>query len=637
MTRRQQPRREENIDPDGEPSAGSSSDITVYMPAPLVPLKDVDLAKVKLGDPVSDAILAQLSDDSLPALRVTSEERSAILAYYKARDYIPAWVGVRGLNQRARDMLSVMASADEEGLNAQDYLPASLSSFGDDGTRLVTSPKALARLDLEVTAAALKYARHARSGRIEPNKITRFNDLKPPKLAPEEMLAELNQAKQPGSYLASLHPTTAAYQALKAELHRLRASEAAVASLPQLEPGSVITLGMRDERVPNLRIRLASLGLLDSHITITEASAPADGPSTNLTHEDDVAIDRLSTIRPDPIEAGGAAGSGRGSLAGVVVASADANAAPVGPTGTPPVDPMLYDQEVMDGIKAFQKREGLKPDGIVGKRTVAAFNSTSHAAKIQKLLLNMERARWLPRELGDRYVLVNQPAFEVSVVEDGAEIHRARVVIGTQTNQTPAFSDVMETIEFNPYWYVPRSIVANEMLPRLRRDPGYLTRSGYEVLNTRSRVVNSASIDWRKYSERTPVASVRQPPGRANALGEMKFLFPNSHAVYLHDTPSKGLFSRAERDFSHGCVRVQDPRRLAEVLLSRDGWTAEQIAKAIATGKNNGVRLKHRVDVHLVYMTAWPDSDGSIRYYNDIYGRDAKLAKAMQGGLVSLQ
>ncbi|WP_342640803.1 L,D-transpeptidase family protein [Rhodoligotrophos ferricapiens] len=629
-TRVRPPRREENIDPDGEPAAQAAPDIAVYTPTPLVPLKGAPLAPAeaaKITDPVSAALLAELTADKDAAIRVTAEERDAILAYYKARDFIPAWVGVTGLNERGRGLLSEMAKADDEGLVAQDYLPGSLTSFKDTGETSTDTPRTAARLDLELTAAALKYARHAMSGRTEPNKITNFNDLNPPKIAPAEVLKALNETKDTGSYLASLHPNSKAYLALKSELQKLRGLELTAEALPEIRPGSVIKLGMRDERVRTLRIRLASLGLLDSEVAISSASAPI-GPDADDGLDDDVVVNRLSMIKPDPIEGGE---EGIATAASLTVAS----------TGTAPVggvikDATLYDAELMQSVKAFQRQEGLKPDGIVGNRTLAAFNDTSVPEKIEKVLLNMERIRWLPRNLGDRYVLVNQPAFEVRVVENDVEIHRTNVVIGTATNQTPSFSDVMETIEFNPYWYVPRSIATKEMLPRSKRDPGYLTRSGYEVVNARGQAVSSRSVNWRKYSAQTMPVSVRQPPGRSNALGEMKFLFPNSHAVYLHDTPSKSLFRRKERAFSHGCVRVENPRELAEVLLRPDGWTEGRIASAIATGKNNGVKLKHRLDVHLVYMTAWPDEDGTIRYYDDVYGRDGKLSKALAGKTASL-
>jgi len=617
-----QPRREENVDPDGEPTARRAPDIAVYMPAGLVPLEDRSLTVDGITDPVSTEILAQLSGKGGSALQVTPDARTAIIEYYRKRDFIPAWISVQGLNPRARDMLAVFARADDEGLSPADYLPASLTSFVDDGRALTGDPKAAARLDLEVTVALLKYAAHARAGRTDPNKITRFNDLNPPALPAAEVLAAVSAQPRPGSYLESLHPTNPYYQAFRTELHELRARSGNVASLPPIESGPALKVGMRDGRVPALRKRLAALGLLsDRDVAISGAS---DRPTSNLSSSRDaVIVGTLSdTIEPDVSELG--ASRSTDTTGSITVASVE----PV-PGAHLLVDPTLYDADVAAAVKAFQQQAGLQADGVLGRQTLAAFNNENDASKIDRLIMNMERARWLPRDLGDRYIIVNQPAYELRLVDKGVETHRARVVIGTPVNQTPAFSDVMKTIEFNPYWNVPRSIALNEMLPKSRRDPSYLSRNGYEVVNSRGQVVHSTAVDWSRFDGRG--LAIRQPPGPANALGEMKFLFPNRHAVYLHDTPSKSLFGRDRRAFSHGCVRVHEPRKLAEIILARDGWTPERIAAAIATKKNNGVSLKHRLDVHLTYFTAWPDENGKIRYYDDVYGRDAKLAIAMQG------
>ncbi|MGF7162155.1 murein L,D-transpeptidase YcbB/YkuD [Rhodoligotrophos appendicifer] len=598
-----QPRREDNVDPEGdpEPAVRVAPDIAFYVPAPLVPLTDQALTGDDITDPVSAAILAGLRDGVAPALRVPADAKPAILAFYKDRDFIPAWTGVSGLNGRAATMLKTLAAADDEGLQAQQYLPPSLTGFTDTGANLKNDPKALASLDLQMTVMALKYARDAMSGRVDPNKITRFNDLTPPKLEPAEALAQLNATRDPGAYLASLNPTSIGFTALKNELKRLREANATAEALPPIGSGPALKLGMRDERVTVLRAHLSSLGLIGP----SRAGALATGAAPS---RDIMLVADLSQTDPDPSESDSAieAIPVSAQLTGSV------KVASVGDAGT--IDSTLYDQKVVDAVRAFQRQQGLSADGIAGVRTVAAFEQENDADKIEKILLNMERARWMPRDLGKRYVLVNQPAFELNLIEDNVSSFQTRVVVGTKVNQTPAFNDVMETIEFNPYWYVPRSIINKEMLPKQRRDPSYLSRNGYEVTR------NGGQI------------SVRQPPGKSNALGEMKFLFPNSHAVYLHDTPSKSLFGRDARAFSHGCVRVQNPRDLAEAILEREGWSRERIERAIAGGSNNGVRLKQKVEVHLAYLTAWPGNDGAIHYHDDVYGRDAKLSQALAGG-----
>jgi murein L,D-transpeptidase YcbB/YkuD len=180
-------------------------------------------------------------------------------------------------------------------------------------------------------------------------------------------------------------------------------------------------------------------------------------------------------------------------------------------------------------------------------------------------------------------------------------------------------------VVFNPYWNVPKSIVAHEMLPKLSEDPYYLDDNGYEVLDTQGQRISSSAVDWWSYGETIPF-DVRQPPGNGNALGRIKFLFPNSHDIYMHDTPAKNLFAKASRAFSHGCIRVEDPRKLAEYVL---GWDQSRIDQAIASGQNADVKLTAPLPVHLNYFTAWPDANGHITYYPDIYKRDARLEKAL--------
>jgi murein L,D-transpeptidase YcbB/YkuD len=215
-------------------------------------------------------------------------------------------------------------------------------------------------------------------------------------------------------------------------------------------------------------------------------------------------------------------------------------------------------------------------------------------------------------------------------VKDGVTIHEERLVAGKVTNQTPIFSDQMETIVFNPYWYPPKSIVQNEILPGARRNAGYVARIGLQVSTASGRQINPAYVDW--YTARPGQVFFRQPPGPGNVLGEIKFLFPNKHQVYLHDTPSKHLFKREVRAYSHGCMRVQNPRKLAEVILNNEaGWSKGRIAGTIATGENTKVALTKKIPIHISYFTAWIDEDDKIRYANDIYGHDRKVWAAFAG------
>ena len=288
------------------------------------------------------------------------------------------------------------------------------------------------------------------------------------------------------------------------------------------------------------------------------------------------------------------------------------------------------DEALMASLKQFQGSVGLKADGRLGNSTVRKLNADSRGTDINRLVYNLERVRWLPRDLTQHYVFVNQPAFEVRVMEKGQQVWRSNVIVGRQSTQTASFYDEMETVVFNPSWGIPQSIIVNEYLGKLRRDPGYFDRIGYKVINQKGKVVSSRSISWGSYSQSNPVG-VQQPPGNSNALGELKFLFPNTHSIYMHDTPTRNLFSETVRAFSHGCVRVQDPREFATVLL---GWDREKVDEMTDSRNSESVALPKKIPIYLTYFTAWPDETGKMRYYNDIYERDAAMQRAIEGGAV---
>jgi murein L,D-transpeptidase YcbB/YkuD len=238
----------------------------------------------------------------------------------------------------------------------------------------------------------------------------------------------------------------------------------------------------------------------------------------------------------------------------------------------------------------------------------------------------MERLRWLPRYLGKRYVFVNQAAFQLRMVDEGREIWRTKVIVGKPNTQTVAFSDKMETVIFNPSWGVPASIMKNEMIPKLLRDPDYLDRLGYRIVIPGSnKVIQSSWVDWWRYRDGKVPFLIQQPPGDDNALGEVKFLFPNAHDIYMHDTPYRELFAKDVRALSHGCVRIENPRHFAELLLGLD---AADIDARIEGGVSEQTPVTKETAVHLTYFTAWPQDDGRIVYYDDIYGRDQRMARA---------
>jgi L,D-transpeptidase YcbB len=272
----------------------------------------------------------------------------------------------------------------------------------------------------------------------------------------------------------------------------------------------------------------------------------------------------------------------------------------------------LYDAPLQTAVIAFQERNGLEADGVVGKGTLEVLNVPAED-RLRQIEVNLERWRWMPRALGERYIVVNTAAFVLDVVEDGRTVLPMRVVVGKPATKTPMFSGMMTYLVLAPYWNVPSGIAQNEILPKVERDPGYLSRNGYEMTTGAGGRV-----------------SIRQKPGAKNALGRIKFMFPNSFNVYLHDTPSRSLFGRAARAFSHGCIRVEQPVELAEYLL-RDNpdWDREKILAAIDQGRERAVILKEPIPVHLVYWTVWVDDAGVVQFREDLYGRDAELAKAL--------
>ena len=249
------------------------------------------------------------------------------------------------------------------------------------------------------------------------------------------------------------------------------------------------------------------------------------------------------------------------------------------------------------------------------------MNPTGHLDQIR---INMERWRWMPRDLGDRYILVNVPAYQMQVMEGNRPVLAMRVVVGDPKHTTPLFSDEMTTVVLSPNWNVPQSIIQKEMLPELVNDPAYLERQAIQVVGTSGETIDTAAVDWE---DESAVARLhfRQDPGPKNSLGLVKFLFPNQFDVYMHDTPSHSLFNKEHRALSHGCIRLENPVALAQyVLRDRPEWTAERINTAMNAGQEQGVPLKEKLPVHIAYFTAWVNADGTVTYTDDPYHLDEK-------------
>ena len=475
------------------------------------------------------------------------------------------WVDENGPNKRADEVLDVLGDADAYGLSHIDYAVrapiAALPQNADSSARM----KALIRFEMMLSARALRYARDAKLGRLDPNKLSGYHDFPRKPLDEKVVLEVMASASEPATYLRSLHPQNELFAALQRELKTLRDEMS--------DEGEQVAIA------PDILVRPGA-----SHPDFSKVL-------DIIEHKADAAF--------------------RAEHGAVLAAHMGSE---------------TYSEELVPIIKAVQSQHNLNPDGIIGQRTVKALAGESKAGRIDKVLLAMERLRWLPSYLGSTRVMINVPSFTASYLKDGTEKLSMRAVVGKPSNQTYFFYDEIEYVEFNPYWGVPRSIVVNEMLPRLRRDPGYLDRAGYEVINQRGKRVSSYAINWSAYGANVPYG-VRQPPGPRNALGQLKIMFPNAHDIYMHDTPEKSLFARDSRAFSHGCVRLEDPVAMAAAVL---GISGEEVTSEIGKGRNMRRNAPEKIPVYVGYFTAWPEPSGGVSYHPDIYERDAHLKKALE-------
>jgi murein L,D-transpeptidase YcbB/YkuD len=295
---------------------------------------------------------------------------------------------------------------------------------------------------------------------------------------------------------------------------------------------------------------------------------------------------------------------------------------------------LTYDADLEQKVRVFQDLHGLKEDGLIGRNTIAALNVTP-AERIEQIRINMARWRWQDHDFGDEYVLVNIANFSLHAYRDGKLQLNLPVIVGQSQHQTPVFSDRIKYIEINPYWNLPTSIAVNEELPELQKNPQYLVEKNIRLFSSWQEdavELDSTAIDWTLVTPGKMAGyKLRQEPGPTNALGQIKFVFPNHYAVYLHDTPAKNLFTENKRSFSHGCIRVSSPEKLASFLLSKNdsSWDVTKIRQLIDDGERKVLLLQQPMPVHLTYQTAWVDKIGRIHFNDDVYARDLKLQKAL--------
>lgn len=505
-------------------------------------------------DPAAILLRERFAAGPTPALELAGQVYPGapeLACFYQRRSFLPAWSSDRGPLPVADEFLAALSRAADEGLAPEDYRLAELRGLAETVRRL---PAATGRtaLDLALSDAFFAFAADLANGRLNPEAPKR-------RQAVDSACAPETDGNTPGAILESALAT----QGVRTALTRFEPTENSYRQLRQA------LLRYRD---------LARRG--------DPAPIAAEGPSLQLGNRGE----RVLQLRQRLNSAAQAAG------AELPLASST---------------PEFFDEPLAQAVRQFQARNGFAEDGVVGAATLAELNRSAED-HVRQIEANLERWRWLPADLGARYVRVNIPAFRLDAIEDDRSVLTLRVIVGKPDTSTPTLSSAMKTIQLNPSWYVPKKILNGEILPKAAKDPTFLGRLGYVSLSE---------------------DRLRQKPGPSNALGRFKFVFPSRYGVYLHDTPSRTLFSREVRALSHGCVRVENPFDLAVWALRNDPqWTPEAIRARVDSGKEKQVKLPQDVPVHIGYWTAWAGDDGVLRFGRDVYKKDAELIRRLEGG-----
>lgn len=505
----------------------------------------------------------------------------AAMSAYAARGYQPIWLDIDGQpTDAALILVDFLRRADEHALPPSRYK-------GDQLAERLRRKGDLA-LEADLTSAFLAYANNIASGVLDPSRVDKDLHVEVRRPDPAALMEGAAKAVNIAAYLDGLAPQDPLYRRLVERYRSFRSVAGGEIWGPRIDGGATLRQGDRGRRVAQARARLTAMGDLDPNVYGRQAA----GDGVQLA------------------AAGVATDAGRG------------------------FDPNYFDQPLEDALKRFQARHGLNQDGMIGAATLAQLN-ISPRERAEQIAVNLERQRWLNGHLTERYILVNTAGFEMWVIENGRPVFASRVINGEAGRwETPEFSETMTHLVVNPTWYVPMSIARAKILPQLQKDPTYLARQGMRLEGAGAR---AEDINWNAITPDTFPGRVTQLPGDANALGSVKFMFPNPHSVYLHDTPGKHLFEKDIRDFSHGCVRVEKPHELAEYLLK--GTVSNPRAyfeDALASGKEQHISLKRPLPVVLTYRTAWIDENGVEQFRGDIYDRDRGVAAALQAAGVRI-
>lgn len=499
----------------------------------------------------------------------------ALAEHFRGPGAKPLWTTSEGYNSNAKAVASHLSKAADWGLDSAAFEMPALTSGA-------LSADQQADAEARLTLMAMKYARFARGGRLNPSSLSRILDMDPPVKDAKDVVASLASSSNPAAYLIEQQPKHEQFQRLRQALLKLRGPAAS-----------------DDEPVDEaLKIKLP-----DSKAVIKVGA-----------ESDDIALlrKRLKVQADD--------------------ASKD----------------KVFDARLSEAVTAFQVEKGLKPSGQLNAQTRRALNSVGEPKKSspqqseQRIIVNMEKWRWMPENLGANYIMNNVPEFQTRYVKDGKELFKEKIIAGQPEWATPLFSSKMEFVIFNPSWGVPDGIKVRELMPRIKKASGGDSifdffdgggGGGARVLKAyglvaykNGKVVDPNSINWNNTDIRS--FSFTQPPGGQNPLGFVKFRFPNKHDVYMHDTTQRNLFAQSYRALSHGCMRIQNPRRLSEVILGEDkGWSPERVGQAISSSAD--ITLDKPFPVHTTYFTAMVDDAGKVTTFGDLYGHDGKISAAL--------
>ncbi len=506
--------------------------------------------------------------------------RETLTDFYTNNGHRLAWCDDSGrILPSTTTLLDALRRAGEHGLDPEVYALSRLDLLGAQIGKPPLDDAAVARLadfDLLMTAAFFRYASDLSSGRVHPDEIRNDWHTNLPDL---DALTKLDRALEGDNLpqlLEALPPPHAGYARLREALRGLREVEAA-GGWPAIPDGPKLEPGSRGPRVLLLRQRL---------------SEPA--------------------VRVDSA------------------------------TGATPGAGDQFDAALAESVRRFQERHGIEPDGKLGATTLAELNVPVER-RIRQVELNLERWRWIPRRLGDPHVFVNIPGFDLELVRGGVSVWHTRIVVGKAFTPTPVFSDRIVAVVVNPPWNVPKSIAQGEYLRELRKDPRTFRRRGLRLLEGSEeapREVDPATVDWHALDKGRFPYRLRQDPGPTNALGRLKFHLTNDFRIYLHDTPTRGLFGQSDRDLSHGCIRVERPLDLAGLLLGES--SKDFLREALDKTKERHLSIKPPVPIHILYLTAWVDEAGALRFSPDVYEFDGpqrtaldRVASRVSGGPAS--